>query len=532
MKRFVPILLALPFLALFAWITFRDSAPELSVGFAPRPARSREEVRRPLPSLPDDPRTGDAPQPVPKETATSEPRVAILFGVVTGPDGEPVEGALVYLTAPAAVARMDGPRSATDAEGRFLLTITPGDYDIIAWKSGLLPAVLTDVSSAAGDRRDLGVLELLPGLAIAGRVVDTDGRGIVGASVAGRCTDLHLPDGALPGRVAAGRFAAAASDADGNFRLNGLVPGTLMVFADALAYEMTGEPREVPAGETGVVIELRRLLLLTGRILSDLDGKAISSATVTLEVRTARFTEILFFKDLVSGRFSFDLTGKDLEGEEVELTLMVTALGHAEQSARGLSLEDLRPEKKYVLRLIETVPEEPGTLIGRVLYDTGAPFLGTLTISLPRPGRAAEIFRVRTDKEGRFTLPGVPPGEYPLYTAPHRTEILLDTGNVLLIPSGGEVRTEFTIIRGGDVEISVTGDRGEQIDGAEVSLLDESGEAVMMQPMVDGKTTFLDLAPGEFRFQVSAPGHQAVTLTTRIEKDTTASLHARLPETR
>jgi len=532
MKWLIPILLALPFLGLFAWITFNSPTLELPKSDPSRSKERTRDLKRPLPSLPDDRPGKKDPTPAPGPEQVPGAETGALFGVVHLFDGEPAEGVLVYMTVPGAVVRVDGPKTATDHAGRFLLVVPPGDYDVIAWQAGLVPAVKADVHATAGDRIDLGTMKLLPGLTIAGRVVDTEGRAIPDAAVGARSPVLHLPEGGLPGRAAIGKFTAAAAEADGTFRLTGLLPGALLVLADALGYKMTAEPKEVAAGETGVVIELQKLLLLTGRILRDSDGRPITGVTVKLEIRTKQFTGGQFFKTMADGRFSFDLTNENLEDVEVELTLRVSGAGYVEQTASGLSLDDLSPGEKYVLRLIEAVAEEPGTLLGRVLYDTGAPFVGSLTLSFSREGSAGDIFRVKTDDEGRFKLPGIPPGEYKLHSAPHSTEILLETGKVLLITAGGEEMTEFTIPRGGDVKITVTDDRGEMVAGAEAALLDEAGATVRVNPARDGAIVFHDLEPGEARFRVTAPGHKPETLTTTIEKDRAVGLSARLPEAR
>ncbi len=532
MKRLIPILLALPFLGLFAWITFSGPSPELAKKDPVRPKERIEDFRRPLPSLPDDRRRRKDPKPAPGPEPVPGEEGCALFGVVQLPDGEPAGGVLVYLTVPGAVVRVDGPKTATDPSGQFLLTVLPGYYDVIAWQAGLVPAVVADVRAAAGRRLDLGNLKLLPGLTITGRVVDTEGRAIPDAAAGARSPDLRLPGGGLPGRVAIGRFSSAATEPDGTFRLTGLLPGTLLVRADALGFKMMAEPKEVSAGETGVVIELQRRLLLTGRILREADGRPIPGVTVKLEIRTRQFTGSQFFKTVADGRFSFDLTQEDLEDQEVELTLRVSGAGYVELTATALSLEELSPARKYVLRLIEAVPEEPGILIGRVLYDTGAPFVGSLTLSFSREGSAGDIFRVRTDDEGRFKLPGIPPGEYRLHTAPHSTEVLLETGKVILITAGGEEMTEFTIPRGGDVKITVTDDRGEIVADAEAALLDATGATIRVHPARDGAIVFHDLEPGEVRFKVTAPGYGFATLTATIEKDRAVGLSARLPEAR
>ena len=70
---------------------------------------------------------------------------------------------------------------------------------------------------------------------------------------------------------------------------------------------------------------------------------------------------------------------------------------------------------------------------------------------------------------------GVPPGEYQLRSAPHRSNILRETGKQLVITPGGEESTEFTLARGGDVQLKVVAADGGVAEGATVSLLGPEG---------------------------------------------------------
>jgi hypothetical protein len=115
---------------------------------------------------------------------------------------------------------------------------------------------------------------------------------------------------------------------------------------------------------------------------------------------------------------------------------------------------------------------------------------------------------VETDEEGTFTLAQVPPGDYALRSAPRGRTLLADTGRRLVIPPGGEERVEFTIERGGDVEVRVVSGTGAVLAGVRVDwrspVRDEAGFGEGPQ----GVVRLLDLPPGPVTLSASAPGHR------------------------
>jgi len=133
-----------------------------------------------------------------------------ITGTVVDPDGKPVEGALV--TAGHGILRRSyhQGQTVTDSQGRFALNVTTARS--LAWGP---PKALTISKDGVGqlfiapvDRSDFGRLVLPKGATVAGRVVDTEGRG--------------LPDCEVIYVNAWADAIYATTDADGRYRFQGI----------------------------------------------------------------------------------------------------------------------------------------------------------------------------------------------------------------------------------------------------------------------------------------------------------------------
>jgi hypothetical protein len=510
------VLALLGLLVVIAFITF--GSPPLTV---PDTDSSRRDAERERPREDRPDRLASekvSPDPEgPREIPFPTDRLGEVTGVVVGPDGQPLLGVEVYASAPDAesVSRPElkaWVRSGED--GRFRLVHPPGRIDILAWKSGLVPGLVRDMEIRAGAASDAGTLKLQAGTTLAGRVVDPKGAGVADVEVvAFRDAALTDPD-ILPAREGLSRFGGTAlTDEEGDFRIGGLSPDPLVVAARGLGIRMEGEPVPATPGVMAVRIVVVRLRLATGLVLADEDGRGIEAATVRLEFAPPAggggAQIVTTFSD---GRFAFDLSDPRLSAEGMKFHLRIAAEGYEERSIENLSAEDLAPEAKLRVPLLKAAPQEPGRLRGRVLYDTGAPFHGSMTLSFSPEGKAGQVERIETDEDGNFLIEGVPPGEYRLRSAPHRSNILRETGQRLVITPGGEENTEFTLIRGGDVALQVRGPGGDPVEGTIVSVLDGAGEVM------------------DTLLRISAPGYEDQTVTATVQKDSSVPVTVHLRE--
>jgi RNA polymerase sigma factor (sigma-70 family) len=188
-----------------------------------------------------------------KLTLTIDPQLAFrIGGTATASDGKKLAGAKVMLwwTRPYATtqARMKGMSTSsvletysTDADGAFdFQGLWPKvDYKIVVQARGHTEAEMPGITGRPGQAQNLGALVLIDTTGhIAGRVVDSDGRPVSGAAV------FNHGDASEP--------VAASTDAQGRFRLEGLLPGTKYAFVRKEGYRFTGVRTDGDADDLSV----------------------------------------------------------------------------------------------------------------------------------------------------------------------------------------------------------------------------------------------------------------------------------------
>ncbi len=200
-----------------------------------------------------------------------------IGGVVRGEDGSPIPGASVATLAETGT-RLDanytppgglGAGAVTGSDGRFeIRELAPGNHQVVAWARGFPPVT----AKAAAGTEDLDIV-LHAGLSITGTVVDEEAGGPV--------PDIDVT--AFPGSQAPGRWSTSSgtSGEDGVFFVGDLAPGDYRLSArppplgdDSWEYR-GADVRGVEAGATGVRIQLRRGLVIAGRIL-DAEGRLLN----------------------------------------------------------------------------------------------------------------------------------------------------------------------------------------------------------------------------------------------------------------
>jgi hypothetical protein len=487
-------------LAAVAWITLRGTDDPGGTG--------RREVRGPsgrsptpgiLPAIPEPARP---PGPAGADPSASGP--AILTGRVRGPDGEAVREPI--LRAGEGVLGLD-------PEAPFSVATGEADIDLLFLARDLLPRLVEVRSLVSGEVRDLGEIRLEPGLSIAGRVADTAGLDVA---------NLRVLVGDAP----------RTTDRNGEFRRGGLGPEEVTIGIDELGFELVGAPKAVRPPATDVRLVVRRLRVATGRILVEGEEIGVAGATVRLTITAGDREESRIVQTFEDGRFAFDLAEPVYAGPGLVFSVRASADGFEEGAREELALADLLPGAGFTLALLRGVPAEPGRLRGRVLYDTGAPFVGILTLSFSRPGRAGQMLRTETDEQGGYALDGVIPGEYVLRSAVRDERRLRETGRTLVITPGGEAEADLVVPRGGDVEVTVEDEAGEPLKGAQVDLLDEEGAVSKTVPVPGGRVLIHDLAPGTAVLRVTAPGRRPESVEVVVARDSMTPVRVRLTEDR
>jgi protocatechuate 3,4-dioxygenase beta subunit len=178
-------------------------------------------------------------------TLSVDPKCSVrLRGLVTDSGGRRIAGAKISLWWTRWCPH-DKQGRLTLASSHVLETYTTGEngwfvfrglwpddtYNVVVEARGHDKGESSKLTGKAGETQDLGKIVLINTEAyLAGRVVDSDGKPIVGAEVFNRGDTPEL--------------VAKATDSQGRFRLDGMLPGTRFVFVRKAGYRFTGVKNE------------------------------------------------------------------------------------------------------------------------------------------------------------------------------------------------------------------------------------------------------------------------------------------------
>ncbi|MBS0205933.1 MAG: carboxypeptidase regulatory-like domain-containing protein [Planctomycetes bacterium] len=289
---------------------------------------------------------------------------AVLSGTVTsGVDKTPLAGAEV---------RVNGlPLSTqTDAEGKFRLTGLPaGTKKVSIALSGYVTRQVE--ATFEGAKQSTIAVTLMGDAVVQGRTIDS----VTRAAVSG--VEVKIPHTVL----------TTTTDGEGRFRIEGVKGGSLELYATALGYPPGVTKAEVVSGkETSVDIELTGSAILTGQVVNAVNKEPIAKAVVQI-VSTGNKVETDG-----NGRYRFEKVRGGVA------TIEVTADGFSKE-----------------LKEQELIENESRTLA--VLLVGSALLTGQVTTAVDNePVANAEVrvidtpLSVRTDKSGRFGLPGIRSG--------------------------------------------------------------------------------------------------------------------------
>lgn len=246
-----------------------------------------------------------------------------IAGRVLDPAGEPLAGARVRGDPE---ADEPGAEAVTDDDGRFVLRdLAPGPHRVEARHPGLAPVWASGVPAGA----DALVLQLSRGAAIVGTIASEDGTAIAGATV------VALRHGGPLTRVS--QAQTTVFDAAGEYRLEGLPPGTYDVVGGAAGHALVRVPGvEVDATDVEVPLVLRRGGRISGRVIDERTRAPVALARVEVERSLAAGASVapLRASALTDDAGAFEIRGV----EPGRASLLAYALDHVPRTISGLEV--------------------------------------------------------------------------------------------------------------------------------------------------------------------------------------------------
>ena len=465
------------------------------------------------------------PPEVAEVELTMEPGIQAM-GLVVDEADQPLAGATVELHPsppdPSRTGRYyfqqtpDVPSGTSSENGEFLVAdVARGTYRIEVNRPGFARAVVPGVeltddqvfevatesenSTGSGEIRreaDLGVIVLVPGVALEGVVVDAENRPIAGAKLlATPRTDVVV----FRPRSQSERNQKT-TDSEGRFRFVDLTPEERMDLDvshdDHAGIRLAGVQ---PPTEEPLRIELKRTAVVRGRVV---DESFAPVADVTVQT-------------------NFESTGAYHYS---------SSPAHDQTDARGVfELQQVSPGSLVLvvgedLWKTDEPPRldvEPGEVIEGVEIQVSRSILLSGTVRGPggEPAAHAEITLAWTvgatgssrssrpaDSEGRFRFGGVDEGKATL-TARHPA-LGQAQKTVQIVAPGAEV--DLVLGAGGEVVGRVLGPDGAPVEGASLTLQTDP-EAIPGMPYVHNSTSELADSSGSFRFIGVVDGRYRLT---------------------
>jgi len=229
---------------------------------------------------------------IPAEYTAKMEKAATIGGVLKGPDGQPVAGAIIKFSGvnPASPAERERTLVApnfhnerTDENGRWQCNHVPQDFSNFVFRVSqpdFLPATFgCEDSTAGGDGvvrlpaadflAGKAVMVLSSGVTVSGLIIDNSGKPVTGVLIT-RNHEWRNPSAVLQ------------TDADGRFKISNLLPGEIVLTLQAKGLE----PQTLDLAVTNQMAELKVAMMpgkiFKGRVLDE-DGQPVSGASVQMD---------------------------------------------------------------------------------------------------------------------------------------------------------------------------------------------------------------------------------------------------------
>jgi len=359
----------------------------------------------------------------------------------------------------------------SDAEGKLIVNVAEATYDVQAGGVTTVERLLSAQTLTAAESPL--TIELERGSTIEGRVVWSDGAPLTTpASVndSNRGAGVQVIDGAFAMRnVRAGKNVLTVQTGPPSF--------------------ITGEPVEVTAPATGVVLKLARPGRVEGRVVERDTHRAVPQFSVTAEPRTGmrRGPQTKSFT-ASDGKFILE----DVPPGSVDV--LVSAPGFVRSTTSAVEIEEGKATS------VEVTLERAGTVAGRV--TSGGRAVAGASISAG-DGRERRRDAKQTDANGEYVLDTLPPGSQELTV---RKQGYVARTISVSVAAGKETRGDVELSRGRELQGRVVDTAGRPIASAEVMFGAGAGR-------MNFDSRILSDADGSFRLE--GLGDDPITVTAR-----------------
>lgn len=404
-----------------------------------------------------------------------EPAVR-LVGRVTGPTGAPLADVRIRsvpTTSTGPTFGFAGDSVSTNAAGEYSFAGLPSGEAAFAFEHEAYASARKTVTLSGRETR-LDV-QLAPGLAVRGMVVDENGAPVAEAEVEA---------------IGAGNFDRVRTNAGGEFEFKSLEPGRYRITADKPGLASTTlESVDVSDGAP-IRIELKAGATLYGRVLG-LSPDEYPHVTVSASAGNAR------------GRSSVDSSGSyRLQGAPtgtVNVSAFVSARGGSARSSAPKTIE-LTPGAS---RQLDIEFNDDIVIEGRVTRD-GQPLTQVNVMFMPRVPGAGTFAASQSDDNGVYRITGVSDGQYTVNVFDQR-QFISHTTNYDVRGSGNfDITIRTSSIRGRVIDVGT----GEPLNEANVQLRANSADAGR-----GGMRNVLTDVQGAFSFESVSEGPYTLTAT-------------------
>ena len=396
----------------------------------------------------------------------------------------------------------------TEADGRYHLDVSPGQFDLLISFPDYASATVPGVSVAAGQVTSLSETVVLTGApgSLHGTVALQPGYDdpirLAGARV-------ELRDGNEG--AAAIILAQVAPDAAGRFEFAGLQPGFYRLTARAEGFFAPEITAQLPAGRDVDAGQLLLIAQVGGQTSSAIEGMALlqgAAADGNGGIRVESQGSPFSVQTTSDGRFHLTVPATRHD-------LVFSFPGYATVVLPGVRVE---AGATVVLPDPVVLAGQPGTVRGSVSLEDGFGVAGDLAavdLALFAGDAEAPARQGNPDATGVFSLDGLPAGSYRLTAS---LDLYETETRLLDVPVGGTVDVPEISLRSRPADGTLTGSA--HVQGGAVgthggSRVEVIGTPWWTETTADGQWRLtVPARAGDYTLEVSRPGYQTVAVTT------------------